>query len=48
MPDGEITNLCSDMDTKDIHVLCGQNVEFFNTEPSATLGFKSLIKCIFS
>ena len=48
MLDGEITNLCSDIHMKDIHVVCGHNVELFNIEPSGTLGFKSLIKCNFS
>jgi len=48
MLDGEITKLCSDIHTKDINVICGQNIEFFNIEPSVTLGLKSLNKCIFS
>ena len=32
----EITALCSDIHTKHINILCGQNVELLNVEPNGT------------
>jgi hypothetical protein len=36
----EIIAVCSEIHTKHINTLCGQNVELFNVKP---LGFKRLI-----
>ena len=32
----EIIAVCSEIHTKHINTLCGQNVEFFNVKPSGT------------
>jgi len=32
----EIIAVCSQIDTKHINTLCGQNVEFFNVKPGGT------------
>jgi hypothetical protein len=33
---GEIIAVCSEIHTKHINILCGQNVEFMNVKPGRT------------
>ena len=33
---GEVIAVCSQIDTKHINVLCGQNVEFLSVKPGVT------------
>jgi hypothetical protein len=39
----EIMAVCSQIHTKHINTLCGQNVELLNVKPGGTLGFERLI-----
>jgi hypothetical protein len=37
---GEIIAVCSQIHTKHINTLCGQNVELLNAEPGGAVGLK--------
>ena len=38
----EIMAVCSEIHTKHINTVCGQNVELLNVKPGATVGYYSL------
>jgi len=44
MPYREIIAVCSQIHTKHINTLCGQNVEFFNVKPGGTYGYLWALK----
>jgi hypothetical protein len=41
----EIIAVCSEIHTKDINTLCGQNVEFVNVKPGGTYSNHWTLNC---
>jgi hypothetical protein len=41
----EIIAVCSEIHTKHINTLCGQNVEFLSVEPASMYSNRQALKC---